>query len=104
MRIVDVAEAPPGYCAVLGRSDGPYIDTGSSIPEYDPRVYVSLEAVKEMAKMIGMVPEEQYNEALDLNTGLEAACNDLEAELKEANRELDAVEFLQSKRVSKVGV
>ena len=103
MRIVDVAEHPPGYCAVLGRSGGPFIETGSNIPVFDPRVYVSIEAVKLMADMIGMVPEEKYHAVVDENNGLELACGELEAELKEANRELDSIEFINSRR-QRVGV
>ena len=99
MQIVDVADAPPGYCAVLGRSGGPFVDTGSEIPSMAPHIYVSEEAVKLMAKMFGMVEQTEHQEALDLTTGLEQACNELEADLKEANRVIDAAEYLKSKKI-----
>ncbi len=84
---------------MLGRSGGPFVDTGSEIPIMAPRVYVSEEAVKLMAKMFGMVEETEHQEALDLTTQLEMACNELEAELKEANRVIDAAEYLKSKKI-----
>ncbi len=84
---------------MLGRSGGPFIDTGSEIPIMAPRVYVSEEAVKLMAAMFGFVSAEKHAEAQDLANQLEQACNELEEELKIANRTIDSAEWLRSKKI-----
>lgn len=61
MRWVPQAVRPPHRCAVIpfmGNSSTHkgFIDTGSVIPGWDPHVYVSVEAVEEMARMLGWTP------------------------------------------------
>ena len=69
MRIVTRAEHHPAKCAVTGDIDGPFIDTEAWLPEADPRIYLHVPLVEQMARdLLGMVPEEDVaalREAVD---------------------------------------
>lgn len=61
MRVVAHAAIRPHRCAVIpfiGNSNTAegFIDTGYDLPGWDPHVYVSVQAVKEMARLIGWGP------------------------------------------------
>jgi hypothetical protein len=61
MRWVAHAASSPHRCAAIpfiGNSSAKrgYIDTGQRINGWDPHIYISVEAVEEMARMIGWQP------------------------------------------------
>jgi len=66
--IVETATFPPGRCAVSGRSDGPFIDTGSDtvVPG---RVYISTLVLQQLASehlaMVASAPLEALREEND---------------------------------------
>ena len=58
MRWVATPASRPHHCAAvpfIARDEEGFIDTGSELPGYDNHVYVSVKAVREMARMVGMV-------------------------------------------------
>lgn len=105
MRLMQPGEellSQPNACAVIpGRSKDPegFIDTGNTAPGWDPYIYISATAVKEMARMLGMVPKEEVEGAL---ATVEEAKADLETALAEIERlrpveeALASVTFLKS--------
>lgn len=98
MRIVKSIEKPePGKCVVNLTNQDPegFIDTQNRIRTIDPDVYISIQAVREMAKMIGMVTREQVQESMERAASLTADNERLEEELKDRDRELEAVELLK---------
>lgn len=101
MRFVERAEIRPMHCAVhptLGaRHRGGYIDTGTDLPGFDNRVYVSVEAVENLAKFVGHPSKVEHAEALARVEELERRCADLEQQLAEADKELGAVYTLRQK-------
>lgn len=57
MRVVEKAVLYPGTCAVTGKSRGPFVDTGVTIPPgKDYRIYIRAEMVREAAAKLDMVP------------------------------------------------
>lgn len=83
MRWVPHAAIRPHRCAAIpfiGNSNtrGGFIDTGQDLPGWDPHVYVSVEAVKEMARMIGWAPAD---------TGQRQRLENLRGQLAEAEAE-----------------
>lgn len=52
----------PHSCAITGRSEGRFIDTGSEIPGVDPHIYISVPIAEEMGRMIGMVSAAEHAE------------------------------------------
>lgn len=54
MQIVEQALFPPGHCALSGRSDGPFVDTGAKI--IGQHIYLHVDYVKnEVAPLVGLV-------------------------------------------------
>lgn len=102
MRWVPHAAVRPHRCAVvpfIGNSTAKngFIDTGMDLPGWDPHVYVSVEAVEEMARMIGWQPAH-------VQAGHKQRAADITARLEEARAELDRVnEQLAAVRVLKNG-
>lgn len=61
--VVPTAQLAPGVCFISGDNNGPFIDTGISIPRRG-RVYLSLKAVGPFMRAAGWVPEAEVHEAL----------------------------------------
>lgn len=101
MRFVEKAEIRPGRCAVIPTIPGNHVDgffdTGSEMPGFDNHIYVSLVAVREMARKLNWVSPETYQEALDQVAALERQIKDLEADLLEADKFASAVDVLESR-------
>jgi hypothetical protein len=58
-QVVDIAALNPGECLVTKTPNGPFIDTGVDLsgpdrPIFRGRVYLSVEAVREMAEQAGL--------------------------------------------------
>lgn len=97
MHIVERPSQSPGFCmASLATEDREgFIDTGldpAMVGErngpdlVDPRVYISVTWVKEMARKMGMVEKEKVD-------SLERENTRLSEELKEADRLVEAAEY-----------
>lgn len=99
MRLVKTADIKPHRCAVLPQigeqhPDG-YIDTGSELPSFDNHVYISVVAVREMARMVGL-PDERV--AIDLASAQEQI-ELLEAEVERLNKVIDSTAVLKNSRL-----
>lgn len=89
----------PSRCAVipfLGTSNSHgrgFIDTGQDLPGWDPHVYVSVQAVEEMAAMIGwQKPETVRHDEL---TTTRATLEQVEAELADCRAQIAAIGTLK---------
>lgn len=83
MRIVEKAELPPAKCAITGDIDGPFVDTESWLPEVDPRIYLHVPVVKQIARdLLGMVPEEDVQDLRDAVSHLSDMCEELQEQVK----------------------
>lgn len=81
--IVETATLPPGYCAVSGRSEGPFIDTGSDTIR-PGRVYISLLSLQQLAaEHLNMVDGGQLETLTERVAELEAQVEEAES-FKEA--------------------
>lgn len=99
--LVPRAQARPNHCAVfpsLGQAhrDG-YFDTGVDLQGFDNRVYVSVEAVRVMARKLDWKGPEDFAEVEREREQLERELEDVRAQLAEADRELSAVYSLKSR-------
>lgn len=101
MRWVAHAASQPHRCAAIpfiGNSNAKhgFIDTGQILHGWDPYVYVSVEAVEEMARMIGWQPghvQQGHKQTVaDLQRKLEAAA----AENEQLGEQLAAVKVLKN--------
>lgn len=92
MVIVDRPEIAPGHCMLSLKSEDPlgFIDTLLTPAVVDPRVYASVSVVMEWARKLGMV------DGADLEA-LERRVEDLEAQLAEADSELNAIHILKGR-------
>ncbi len=73
----------PAKCAVTGRTDGEFIDTGARIMERAPYVYLSTGWVEDQAtKLLGMVPKavvaEEFTKLTDEIAAKDARIAELE--------------------------
>ena len=60
MRVVEKAMLYPQACAVTGWEDGPFVDTGVTIPAgRDYRLYLRTSVVIEAGEKAGMVPADE---------------------------------------------
>lgn len=98
MRWVQQATLRPHHCAAIpfvGNSNAKkgFFDTGQDLPGWDPHVYVSVEAVEEMARLIGWQPAHvgQQNTAVLEEKDREIAL--LREQLEEADRFAEAAEY-----------
>jgi hypothetical protein len=73
-----------------------FLDTGNELPGWDDRVYVSIVAVREMAKRIQWVPPEEHAEAQAKVGALELEVERLTEELNASESVFDAIDLLES--------
>lgn len=107
MRWVPHAAISPHRCAVIpyvgnSNTNKGFIDTGMDLPGWDPHVYVSVEAVEEMARLCGWEPQHVVSGEQGKVARLEAQVAELEAELAEADRFREATEYTLGQFGSKV--
>lgn len=76
----------PMTCAVTARGDDPegFIAADNNLMGFDPKVFISVAAVKEMAHMIGMVSPEDIEP-------LVKRAQELEHEFSAVQNQLDAI-------------
>lgn len=101
MRWVQQAMMSPHRCAAvpyIGNSNSlrGFIDTGMDLPGWDPHVYISVEAVEQMARMVGWEPRSVAVGQAAKAGALEERVAELEAELSEATQKLEAVQVLKA--------
>jgi len=100
MRLVPHAAQRPHRCAVIpflsNHNSRGFFDTGMDLPGWDPHVYVSVEAVEQMATMLGWAPKEANEVALRKVDNLNAQIADRDDQIKVLREQLDAVETLRN--------
>ena len=104
MRHVEQAEIRPHHCVgypQLGHHPtGGFIDTGVD-SRWDDRHYVSVAFIREVARkfpdQIGLVARDELTLALAERDAVQKELEDVQAELAECNRELDAIHVLRGK-------
>ncbi len=85
----------PHRCAVIpGRAQDPegFVKTGLVLTGVDPEIEISVEGVKQLGKVIGMVPKEVVEEA---RVQIAQARADLEHALAEIERLRPVAEYLE---------
>lgn len=101
MRFVERAVARPNRCVVFPQlgSEHPkgYIDSGNELTCIDPHAYVSVEAVEQMGQLIGIPTKAEWTLALAEREEMQRTIEELQAELAECNRELDAISTLRAR-------
>lgn len=101
MRWVQHAVSRPMRCAVvpfIGNSNAKkgFIDTGQDLHGWDPHVYVSVEAVEEMARFIGWQPAHVQQGIKAQLAERDAELESLRAQVSELNEQLGAVQVLKN--------
>jgi hypothetical protein len=101
MRWVPHAALRPHHCAAIpfvGNSNakGGFIDTGVDLPGWDPHVYVSVDAVQEMARMIGWQPSHVQQGVRDRLAEKDAEIEQLRSCVAERDQQLEAVQVLKN--------
>jgi hypothetical protein len=93
MNVVARPEMAPGFCLLSLKDEDPegFVDFAISPAVVDPRVYASVGFLKECGRKLGQVDGSVVE-------GLERRIADLEAQLAEADRELNAVYVLKNGR------
>jgi hypothetical protein len=91
MLIVERPEYAPGHCMATLKHEDPkgFIDTMLSPPVMDPRVYISVSWVEEMAGKLGMVYVEDAGKD-------SRRIEELEEQLREADAVARAIDVMES--------
>jgi hypothetical protein len=101
VRFVERAEIRPSRCAVFPQIGGNhpkgFFDTGSEMPGFDNHVYVSIEAVEQMALKRGWSSPEDVKAMRTEFETLERECERLREENADLNREFEAIDVLASR-------
>lgn len=107
MHHVEQAERNPHCCAgypQLGRKpQGGFIDTGVEEPGtgiYGNRHYISVAFIRDAAQkfpQIGLVDANEYSLVCAEKAAIQKELEDVQAELAECNRELDAISTLRAR-------
>lgn len=102
MRWVQTAVQAPHRCAAVPfighTSQRGFIDTGSDMNGWDQHVYVSVEAVEQMARIIDWSPPADVHALQQLVAVQERRIDQLEAELAEANQVADAFDVVKRRK------
>ena len=101
MRIVKEAARIPHHCVVyphLGAKqvEG-YVDTGNDLTCIDPHIYLSVVAVREMAKLIGLPDAQEHEAAVARVEQLERDLDEARSALAEADRLIEAIDVIESR-------
>lgn len=72
--LVPTAKLAPGVCFLSGDHNGPFLDTGKSVPGRG-RIYLSLKALGPLIRKVGWVPVEEVETELGLVQDFEAQIN-----------------------------
>lgn len=101
MRFVERAPVRPHHCAVIphlgaNHKDG-YIDSGNEMSCIDPHIYVSVVAVREMARLIGDPSREEFEAATARVAQLEEELAAAKDALDSAERFIEAIDAIESR-------
>lgn len=101
MRLCERPVIKPQHCAAvpfLGQTaeNVAWIDTGSEMPGFDNHVYLSDVAVRQCMSLFGFPSPVEFEEERRLRIEAEDALVALAAKLEQAERELQAVDALES--------
>jgi hypothetical protein len=99
MKVVDKATDQPGQCTLTADFDGPFVDTEFWINcervGINPHVYIHVPVAEQIGRTVGMVPESVLHSCEKELEDQRQRVIDLEAELNESSRVLDAVDTLK---------
>lgn len=99
MRIVEKPAQVPHRCAVnpgvTSDRDG-FVWTGTVLQGRDPAIYVAASSVRAMALLFGFATPEEKQELEGLVRELGQRVEDLEADLRQADYQLNAIEVLRN--------
>lgn len=73
------------------------MDTGNEIGGIDPHAYISVVAVREMARLIGFVSGEEHAQVLERAAELAERVLGLEEEIAQADAALEAIDVMESR-------
>lgn len=100
-RIVEQAKNLPQKCAMLPQLGSEhrkgYFDANARSTGVDPWMYVSVQFVEEAAEQLGWLSPEKHEEMCQNAVIDGERILELEEEIVEANRELDAINVIRSK-------
>lgn len=101
MRLCDRPVIKPMHCAAipfLGQTaeNVAWIDTGSEMPGFDNHVYLSDVAIRQCMSLLKYPSVQEFEEERRLRIEAEDALVALAAKLEQAERELGAVDALES--------
>lgn len=101
MRLVPHAAIRPHRCAVIpfiGNSNTKrgFFDTGVDLPGWDPHVYVSVEAVEQMASQVGWQPNQIAAGYARQVKDRDQQIGTLEARIAELEQQVSAVQVLKA--------
>lgn len=98
MHIIEKATYPPGYCAISTSPDGPFFDTGTNLPGLNPRVYLAVSAVEQLAReRLGMVSKEHVAVLAAEVAALHSSSEALLERIAEAERFEEAARYTLEK-------
>lgn len=88
LRIIDRPELPPGHCIATMRTEDKkgFVDTLLTPPVIDPRVYLSVSYIEDVARSLGMEYPEGKSEDVD----------ELKRQLEDAEKALAAIDVMES--------
>jgi hypothetical protein len=99
MRLVATADIRPHHCLVfphLGAAHPKgYIDTGNDLYVIDPHGYISVVAVEEMAKLIQLPTEDEWEKTQQELENLRSENQSLHDELQEVQSTVDAIKVIE---------
>jgi hypothetical protein len=101
MRLIGELTQMPYECAVIpGRGNSSeqegFIDTGNELRGWDPHVYVSVGAVKELARFIGLPSEREHERLTKERDELRGQVTHLEAQVQELEEFRDSIDVIAS--------
>lgn len=105
MIVVPTPTLAPAECLVTFKADakdGPYIDlTRDFVPRNSGRMYISKRAVEDMAKELGFPTPKAFEEVKELAESALDENEQLKSDLREAERQLEAVDVLNLRKTRK---
>jgi len=97
MRVIPTAPQRPNHCAVVStrhHDEEGFVDTGSELPGFDNHVYISVTALREMAKLINLTDPSVNERTIEL---LSERVAKLEQEVTEADAFIAAVGAIRTR-------
>lgn len=97
--IVPEAIMRPNGCALnahVTRDAEGFIDTGTKLPGFEPRVYVAMSSLRELVRCLGWPTEAERDDLLERAASLEAERDQAREDLEDARGQLEAVAVLRA--------